>query len=311
MLDPVELFPEVPNLYDFPSVHSDMLLDRRRISAYQQAISEVVQLGDTVVDLGAGTGILSFLCIQAGAKKVHAIERASIINSAKIIAFDNGFADQIVFHHGDSRSISLPEKVDVIVSEIIGHVAFEEGMTAALLDARNRFLKKDGQILPSFVDLRGALVNETHVYHNYISSWDTFFGFDFSALQEIAAKTAYVTEIYSKDLMSDSTRLLEWNFTELNFERDREIEFDLPVLRDGQVNGLALWFEATLSPSVFLSSSPWNKTHWGQCFLPFLKPIEVRARETMKMELRMAIESPVSGTFEISVAPHRENRDCA
>ena len=43
MLDPTELFPEVPNLYEFPSVHAGMLYDKERVSKYSEAISQVVK----------------------------------------------------------------------------------------------------------------------------------------------------------------------------------------------------------------------------------------------------------------------------
>ena len=83
MLDPSELFPEIPNLYEFPSVHAGMLLEDEREKKYSEAISRVVKEGDIVADIGTGTGLLAFLCLKAGAKHVHAIERTSAINWAK------------------------------------------------------------------------------------------------------------------------------------------------------------------------------------------------------------------------------------
>ena len=80
MLDPVELFPEVPNIYAFPCGHADMVFDKSRVAAYRDAINETVKPGDVVADLGSGTGLLSFLCLQAGAARVHAIERSDVID---------------------------------------------------------------------------------------------------------------------------------------------------------------------------------------------------------------------------------------
>ena len=51
MLDPSELFPEIPNLYEFPSTHADMLFDRERTQRYKEAICQSIQPGDIVADI--------------------------------------------------------------------------------------------------------------------------------------------------------------------------------------------------------------------------------------------------------------------
>ena len=50
-----------------------MLTDRPRQEAYREAILSNASLfaGKTVLDVGAGTGILSIFCAQAGAAKVR------------------------------------------------------------------------------------------------------------------------------------------------------------------------------------------------------------------------------------------------
>src|SRR5688572_1875631 len=98
MLEPSELFPEVPNLYEFPSIHNDMIYDHHRVSKYQDAIARTVKKGDIVMDVGTGTGILAFLCLQAGAERVHAVDRSPVISWAKEIAAANGLSDRITFH---------------------------------------------------------------------------------------------------------------------------------------------------------------------------------------------------------------------
>src|SRR5207249_2278568 len=107
MLDPTELFPEVPNLYEFPSIHNDMIYDEHRVGAYRQAIEHTIRGGDVVVDVGTGTGILAFLCLQAGASRVHAIDRSPVLAWARRLAQSNGMADRIIFHEADSRDVRL------------------------------------------------------------------------------------------------------------------------------------------------------------------------------------------------------------
>ena len=63
--------------------HNALLSDQVRTEAYDKAISEVVQSGDIVADIGTGSGILAFLAVRAGAKRVYAIEKESVIEEAR------------------------------------------------------------------------------------------------------------------------------------------------------------------------------------------------------------------------------------
>ena len=71
------------NTYKLLDNHRLMLLDQTRTASFQKAIQEVVSKGSTVIDVGAGSGILSFFCADAGANKVYAIEATPIVESAK------------------------------------------------------------------------------------------------------------------------------------------------------------------------------------------------------------------------------------
>src|SRR5260221_8415885 len=113
-----ELVPKVQNIFEFLSVHREMIYDEVRTSAYCQAIDEAVSPGDIVLDLGTGTGLLAMMAVRAGAEKVYAIEKTSIIGVAKANAEKMGMADKIEFIMADSRSVELPQRVDVIVSEV-------------------------------------------------------------------------------------------------------------------------------------------------------------------------------------------------
>ena len=76
---------------DFINYHLSMLTDDVRTGSYRQAISQVVKTGDTVVDVGCGSGILTFLACRAGARHVYAIESEAVIEIAKLVAKKVGF----------------------------------------------------------------------------------------------------------------------------------------------------------------------------------------------------------------------------
>ena len=114
-----------------------MLSDSVRMEAFREAIQQVVKPGDVVVDLGAGTGILGFLALQAGAAKVFAIEQSDSMDLAKAVAAKNGMSDRIDFLNKNSKDVTLPVQADVIVSETLGSFGVDENTLEFTLDARD------------------------------------------------------------------------------------------------------------------------------------------------------------------------------
>ena len=77
-----------------------------------------LQPGERVLDIGCGTGILSFFAAKAGASHVYGVDCADIINYATEIVRQNGFADRITLIKGKVEEIELPvPQVDIIISE--------------------------------------------------------------------------------------------------------------------------------------------------------------------------------------------------
>lgn len=299
-LEPTELFPEVPNLYEFPSVHSDMIYDQQRVHAYQRAIERTVKPGDVVVDVGTGTGLLAFLCVRAGARHVHAIDRSPIIHTARRLAEANSLSDRITFHYGNSTDIELDDTADVIVSELIGHIAFEEGMAEAIFDAKRRFLKPTGAIIPESVRLIAAPVCDESVYPSVIDSWVPAYGLDFSIMREQALANSYITEINESDLLARQETVLSVSFDE-EVPQLLEGQCRFVIHRKSQVNGVALWFDAQLAEDVILSSSPWAKTHWMQCFTPVPNPIDVFPKDVISLLVKLELNHSQGNRFKLGI----------
>src|SRR3954454_9887879 len=97
--------------------HREYLADSVRVATFAAALGALVRPGDIVLDLASGTGILGLLACRAGAARVYAIEIGSIVEVARQIARDNGFGDRIVSIHDMAERASLPERVDLIVTD--------------------------------------------------------------------------------------------------------------------------------------------------------------------------------------------------
>jgi predicted RNA methylase len=102
------------------------LIDAKRTSAFKNAIENSVKPGDIVVDMGTGTGVLAMFAAKMGAKKVYAIENdpKNVMTLHKTFKL-NGY-NNIVVIEGDVTKINLPEKVDVIIGEMIATALIEE-----------------------------------------------------------------------------------------------------------------------------------------------------------------------------------------
>jgi len=268
--------------------HRQFLSDHVRLAAFAKAIDEVVQVGDTVLDLGSGTGILALLACRAGAHRVYSIESSGIIQIAREIAQANGFNDRIVFVKGLSTRVTLPEPVDVIVGDQIGRMGFEAGLLDDLSDARERFLKPGGRLVPETVSMMVAPIERSESW-SWVSFWEgSTQGFDFSAARRIASNTGYPTNLNPEDLLGSP--VCAWTFeTKTTTNSPLASSFTLPVERNGHLHGLGVWFEAMLSKSSSMTNSPLagERINRRNVFLPIERPVEVKTGDRVEVRLHV------------------------
>lgn len=267
-----------------------MVSDCPRTSAFHAAIHEAVKPGDVVMDVGTGTGVLAMFAAQAGAKKVYAIDATRISETATELIKANGMSDRIEVIHGRADELQLDSKVDVIISEWLGHAAFTESMLPAVLGARDLNLATDGCMLPSGVRLLIAPMDDPILYNGEGPGFwrQPVHGLDFSSLQaaelnqaraaqlkvEPAALLAAGQEIVGLDIVTASVEDVGFN---------GQLKFT--PTRDGVLNGFCIWFELQLSPSVILDTGPHSpETHWAQTYLSFW-PRPVRADQQMEVNV--------------------------
>lgn len=148
--------------------------------------------GQVVLDVGTCSGILAFFAVQAGAARVYAVDASDSILLAEKLAKANGFMDKITLIKGKIEEITLPEQVDIIISEPIGFLLVHERMLESYVTARNRFLKPGGLMMPTTGSIVLCPFSDDAMYKEHNSRaafWETtnFYGIDLSA----AAGQAY------------------------------------------------------------------------------------------------------------------------
>lgn len=277
--------------YGYLSQQQNMMQDYVRTSTYQKAIlGNLSDFHDKIVlDVGAGSGILSFFAVQAGAAKVYAIEASNMAQYAQQLVISNNVQDKIIVIPGKIEEIELPQMVDIIISEPMGYMLFNERMLETYLHAR-KWLKPCGKMFPTHGDLHIAPFSDESLYseqYNKANFWhqSSFHGVDLTVLHKEGMKEYFRQPIVDtfdmRICMAKSVRhicdFLKDNENDLH---DIDIPLEFHALQTGICHGLAFWFDVEFCGSnqqVWLSTAPTAPlTHWYQVRCLLQSPIFVK-----------------------------------
>jgi SAM-dependent methyltransferase len=145
------------------------LKDEERTLAFRNAIRAVVRPGDVVVDVGAGTGILSFFAAEAGAAAVYAVEIDPVSAAAlrHSVRLNPRVADRVHVVQGDAAAVVLP-RADVVVAEIIETGLLDELQVPVLNALRCRgVITRATRIVPERYETTLQLVTADHRYYGF------------------------------------------------------------------------------------------------------------------------------------------------
>jgi len=279
--------------YDDVEVHRLMIRDKARTDAYQAAITENAHYfkDKIVMDVGAGTGILSLFAMKAGAKKVFAVEAsplADVLTEVVKLNDENGVIEVI---RGKAEEIELGDdtKVDIMISEWMGFYLFHESMLDSVILARDKHLDDEGIMLPSHATLLAAPVEMDEWMEERFSSWHQVYGFNMTPMAHRALKARSsvgqpeVMQLPGSCLLSDPVTVgdrldLRW------VQREEIVSIEdtkfVSISKPGNFHGLALWFDVSFEPPMYgeetdipfkpieLKTGPRDpETHWKQTVL--------------------------------------------
>jgi protein arginine N-methyltransferase 1 len=290
--------------------HRTLIADRVRNEAFKRALSSVIVPGkSTVADIGAGTGLLALMAAKLGAREVFLYEAAEVAGVAEKVLKANKVRNCHLIP-GHSTEMTKPDKVDVVVSETLGNYPFEEHIIETLNDARGRFLKLGGTIIPRALTQLVAPVIADRI-HAELSAWDET-GFDLSVAKTMSLNNIYVRSLKQGELLDKGASAVAWDAIDFSVENrtSRRGDASWRLTKPATIYGFATWWEADLVPGVTLSTAPGAPaTHWEQLYFPLLAPLKANPGETIAIGLRSRTSAD-AGTHVAWTATQRSAKGC-
>ncbi|TFK28088.1 shk1 kinase-binding protein 1 [Coprinopsis marcescibilis] len=258
---------------------------------------------------GAGRGPLVARCLTA-------LERANRQATVYVVeknpnAFvtlqrrqDREWGTKVRLIFGDMRAIDVPEKVDIVVSELLGSFGDNE-LSPECLDGAMRFLKPEGISIPSSYTAHLAPLSSSKLYNEARSGRD-----------EKGLETPYVVMFQAVNILSGTKSSADgrcgpqiqecWEFEHPLREavldprglplsnnhnvRSAKLRFYIP--HAGVLHGLAGYFEAVLYGNVGLSIHPQRKDQiskdmlsWFPLFFPFKEPLYLPSDSELQVSI--------------------------
>lgn len=303
--------------YSYLSQQQNMMQDYVRTATYQRAVlSNCIDFRNKVVlDVGAGSGILSFFAAQAGAKKVYAVEASNMARFCEQLVQNNKLAGKIIVVSGKIEEISIPEPVDILISEPMGYMLFNERMLETYVHAR-KFLRPTNSaclMYPTVANLYVAPFSDEALYMEQASKanfWyqQAFHGVDLSSVRESANRENFsqpIVDTFDMGICMAQPLAHRVDFRTVLEEELHSIDIPLKFTfqQTGCCHGLAIWFDVGFLGSakeVWLSTAPTEPlTHWYQVRCLFVTPLFVY--EGQSVLGRMVMNANARQSYDVDI----------
>lgn len=280
--------------------HVSMLDDRVRTQAYVNAIRATVKPGDVVVDLGTGTGVLAATAALCGARRVYAIEATGIADVARALFAANALEDRVSLIKGVSTAVELPERADVLMSELIGSEPFAERVLEYTRDAIRRFVKPDARVIPArlrvfaeAIELPRDVIARQAFTVESTSQWSSWYDLDFRELARATTALPYrfscrPPEAVDWSRLSDPIELASLDLRHVDSE-GLDVRRTVKVTAPGSITGVLVHFELEIGDGECISTNPRvasERCSWN-CPIWLVQPsLEVRPGDEIELSYR-------------------------
>ncbi|XP_033117180.1 protein arginine N-methyltransferase 7-like [Anneissia japonica] len=302
------------------SGYTDMLHDHERNKKYYEGIRLAIQAvharGEKahVLDIGAGTGLLSMMAATAGADTVHACEAfPPIAEGARKIVAQNGFAEKIKVIGKRSTELTvgpdgdLPRRANILATEVFDTELIGEGAVPTFHHAHKHLLTEDCISVP-----HSATVYVQVIQSEFIWKWHKILPIkvagcgDIIPIKEIdsCAGAASVHDVQLSQIRADQFQpitdvvsMIDFNFSTGDFEARRTKLHEVKALTNGFCHAVFMWWslEMDTAGDIILSTAPtWAhpdgdaapwRDHWMQSIYYLPSPLAIKQGENLAIRL--------------------------
>jgi hypothetical protein len=268
-----------------------METDDNRNQPYRDTIRETVT-GKVVLELGTGRRALwAVCCAEAGARKVYAVEanQRSYEESLKFLKAKK--IDNVHLIHGFSDKITLPERCEVLVHDLIGNIASAEGMIPFIEDAKQRLLMSDAVHIPQRCVTCAVLAEDPT-----LTLAEKTFSYVLRGFQRLdRLPFVRVFGFRPRDALSEPHVFEDFNFHRAQ-QFQSSVRLDMEIKRGGLLQGVFFFLRIYFNETRVLDT--WaTPTNWETPFVRFKHPARVKAGDYVEL----CIQSDLSGTPSYSL----------
>ncbi len=266
-----------------------MLTEDVRATAYANALRAVVTPGCVVADIGAGPGALGVYAALLGARRVYLVEPDSAVAAAVALAEENGVRDRIEIIRGSSTEITLPERADVIVSDLRGVLPLFMDHLRVSADMLTRHLAPNGVCIPLRDTLHACLVEDAELHARVTGMWTTMHvPVRHASLDQLAANAWKRTNASPESVIGAP---VHWATLDYGMPAPRlDGVWTTTMERDRTIHGILGWFDAELTSSVGFSNSPLAPPAlYGQAYFPIAAPMALIVGDVVHCRLRATL----------------------
>lgn len=270
--------------------HFPMMNDRLRNEAYDAAIRRAVTPDALVLDIGTGAGLLSMMAARAGARHVVTCEMTGpVAAKAKQIVARNGLEDRITVFNKPSQALTvgtdLPDRADVLVSEIFDSDLLSEGVLASLEDAHARLIKRDAKIIPRAASVMVMLAGGDQL--KAMVQVDQAAGFDVGMFNQfMPERFVFDGQRFKFDWLSEPIAALSFDFSRTRYPHEHRL-VEIKASRSGLCLGVVQWLRIDLDETTTFENRPDTppefSSGWMHSLYTFAPPVDVRAGQTVQL----------------------------